>query len=185
MRRYYYISDDLDDLSEIERELEARGVSTPQIHVLSSDDAGLQQHHLNDVAPLMRRDVFRTTAKAAVFGFLSAVLVMSFAVFSGATDRVGWAPFILLAIVVMGFIAWEGGMWGIQEPNIHFKRFQEALDNGKHVLYVEVHKGKEEMLLKEIIDRHPGIEPAGREASSNGLLIGAEKSAHRFVKWAP
>ena len=185
MRRYYYISDDLDDLSEIERELEARGMSTPQIHVLSTDDAGLQQHHLNDVAPLARKDVFRTTAKAAVFGFLCAVLVMSFAIFSGATDRIGWAPFVLLAIAVMGFIAWEGGMWGIQEPNIHFKRFQEALEKGKHILYVEVTKGKQEMLLKEVISRHPGIQDAGWEPSSNGLLIGAEKGAHRFAKWAP
>ncbi|WP_461481527.1 NAD/FAD-utilizing enzyme [Porticoccus sp.] len=185
MRRYYFVSDDLDDLSSIEKELEERGISTPQIHVLSMDDAGLQQHHLNDVAPLMRRDVFRTVGKSAIFGFLSAVLVIFFAIFSGATESIGWAPFVLLALVVMGFITWEGGMWGIQEPNVHFKRFQEVLDNGKHVLYVEVSKGKQESMLKEVIGRHTKLQGAGWEPSANALLIGAENGAHRFVKWAP
>ena len=44
MRRHYYISDDLDDLKSIETELESNGITTPQIHVLSRDDAGLQAH---------------------------------------------------------------------------------------------------------------------------------------------
>ena len=35
MLRHYYISDDLDDLEAVELELEGKGVSTPQIHVLS------------------------------------------------------------------------------------------------------------------------------------------------------
>ena len=39
MKRHYYISSDLDDLELIERDLEEAGVSTPQIHVLSDDDA--------------------------------------------------------------------------------------------------------------------------------------------------
>lgn len=185
MRRHYFISDDLDDLSSIEKELEDRGISTPQIHVLSMDDAGLHHHHLNDVAPLMRKDVFRATGKAAVFGFLSAVLVLSFAVFSGATETVGWTPFVLLSVIVMGFITWEGGMWGIQEPNIQFKRFQEAINSGRHVLCVDVSKGKQETMMKEIISRHGKLQSAGSEVSSNGLLIGAENSVHRFVKWAP
>lgn len=116
MRRYYFVSDDLDDLSSIEKELEDRGISTPQIHVLSMDDAGLQQHHLNDVAPLMRKDVFRTTGKAAVFGFLSAVLVIFFAVFSGATESIGWVPFVLLALIVMGLITWEGACGVFRSP---------------------------------------------------------------------
>ena len=35
MRRHYFISDNLDDLEVFEEQLEAAGISTPQIHVLS------------------------------------------------------------------------------------------------------------------------------------------------------
>ena len=38
MLRHYFISDSLDDLEKFEDELEARGVATQQIHVLSLDD---------------------------------------------------------------------------------------------------------------------------------------------------
>lgn len=42
MMRYYYIRDNLDDLDQIEEELEASGLHTPQIHVLSNNDSGVR-----------------------------------------------------------------------------------------------------------------------------------------------
>lgn len=184
MRRHYYISDDLDDLKSIETELESNGITTPQIHVLSRDDAGLQAHELHHVPSFMKKDVVHSTSIAALFGVLCAVLVLSVAQFSGVTQTVGWVPFIFLAIVVMAFITWEGGMWGIHHPNIHFERFQQALDEGKHVLYVEVKK-KQEVILLSVINHHFGLQAAGTEDSSNELLISAENGANHFVKWAP
>ncbi len=35
MNRHYYISDNLDELERLEAELEASGIATEQIHVLS------------------------------------------------------------------------------------------------------------------------------------------------------
>ena len=55
MKRYYFISDDLDDLEAIETQLEAQGISTPQIHVLSEKDAEVESHHLHDVNSLMKQ----------------------------------------------------------------------------------------------------------------------------------
>lgn len=184
MRRYYYISDDLDDLESIEVELEQQGITTPQVHVLSKDDVGVKEHNLNKVPSLMKKDIVHSTSIAALFGFLCGVLVLFVAKYTGITETVGWAPFIFLAVVVVGFITWEGGMWGIQEPNIHFKRFEQTLAEGKHVLFVEVKKDQEN-ILKSVVDRHYNLLHAGTENSSNGFLISAENSAHNFVKWAP
>ncbi len=50
MRRFYYISDDLDDLEQIEHELESSGIARPQIYLLSNDDVGLEGHDVNRVA---------------------------------------------------------------------------------------------------------------------------------------
>lgn len=184
MNRYYFISDDLDDLEQVERELESRGIGTPQIHVLSRDDAGLQKHQLNEVPDFMKKDVVRSTIRGAVLGVLAAVIVLTVAHFLGWAESWGWVPFVFLAIVVLGFATWEGGMWGIQEPNAHFRRFEEALDQGKHVLFVEV-KGEEEAVLRDVVRRHPRLRDAGQEATRTELLIGVEKGWRRFVKWAP
>ena len=43
MKRFYYISDDLDDLERIEHQLEAGGIARPQIYMLSNDDVGLEK----------------------------------------------------------------------------------------------------------------------------------------------
>lgn len=49
MNRFYYISDNLSELEQVEQELEASGISTEQIHVLSEHDADLEPRRLNSV----------------------------------------------------------------------------------------------------------------------------------------
>ena len=48
MKRFYYMSDDLDNLERVEHDLEARGIARPQIYLLSNDDVGVEAH---DVTP--------------------------------------------------------------------------------------------------------------------------------------
>ena len=60
MKRFYYISDDLDDLVQIEHELEAGGIARPQIYLLSNDDVGLDNHDVNRVASFMKTDVIHS-----------------------------------------------------------------------------------------------------------------------------
>ena len=56
MLRHYFISNSLDDLEVFEEQLEAAGVSTPQIHVLSRNDAEVENHHhLHAVQSFMKR----------------------------------------------------------------------------------------------------------------------------------
>ena len=57
MNRHYYISDNLDELESIESELEARGINTEQIHVLSEQDADVEQRRLHDVNSLMKKEL--------------------------------------------------------------------------------------------------------------------------------
>ena len=54
MRRFYYISDDLDNLEQIEHELESGGIARPQIYLLSNDDVGLENHDVNRVASFLK-----------------------------------------------------------------------------------------------------------------------------------
>jgi cation transport regulator ChaC len=49
MNRHYYISDNLNDLETVENELEASGINSEQIHVLSEKVADVEQHHLHEV----------------------------------------------------------------------------------------------------------------------------------------
>ena len=99
MLRHYFISDSLDDLEVIEKQLEASGISTPQIHVLSRNDAEVEHHHhLHEVQSFMKRDIVHSTLRGALVGLCAFLLVPSVAYYAGWTDTAaGWLPFLFLA----------------------------------------------------------------------------------------
>ena len=130
MQRHFLISDDLDDLEHLEEELEAQGVSTPQIHVFTLDDTEAEKHvHLHDVQSIMKRDVVNSMIIGAILGaVLSASVLGATALLGWHQTAAGWIPFIFLAIIVLGFCTWEGGFVGIQTLNRHFKQFKATLE---------------------------------------------------------
>jgi len=185
MKRHYYISDDLDDLDHVEDELEKQGIATPQIHVLSLDDAGVENRpHLNPVEAVLKKDVVRGTEFGALVGAICAALVLAGAYLAGLTESVGWMPFAFLAVVVLGFCTWEGGLLGIQEPHQDFVRFQKDLEAGRHVFFVDV-TSEQEAVLAEIVGQHPGLQPAGSGQSTPEVVVLAQKKFNDAMQVLP
>ena len=183
MKRFYYISDDLDDLERIEHQLEAGGIARPQIYLLSNDDVGLENRDVNRVASFLKTDVIHAGEIGAVLGLAVASVILAVSHFSGIATQVGWAPFIFLAIVGFGFATWEAGFIGMQMPNVHFTRFEKALKQGRHVLFVETNR-EDKKKLKAVIKQYPGLERAGTEVTHTGALMWLLKYWERFRSWA-
>ena len=167
MKRFYFISDDLDDLERLEAELEDNGLQEPQIHVLSEDDAELARHRLNEVHSFMKTDVVHSAIRGAVLGLVAAFLALAVANLSGLPEAVGWAPFVFLAIVLLGFFTWEGGLFGIQETNSQFRRFEADLKHGRHIFIVDINPEQE-------------CAPGGQRTSGTGLDLGRAATIQRF-----
>jgi hypothetical protein len=91
MNRHYYISNNLDDLEAVENELEASGINSEQIHVLSQHVADVEQHHLHEINSLMEQDVVHSGEIGAVIGVPLAALVLGGAYWLGWTESAaGW-----------------------------------------------------------------------------------------------
>jgi hypothetical protein len=184
MQRHYFISENLDEVAKVERELDAAGLPTEQIHVLSNDDGGCEERHMHDVQSLMKKDVVRKLEWGALAGVVAAGLALALPHAFGLTRTVGWIPFVFLAIVLLGFATWEGGFFGIKTPNSRFRRFERALADGKHVLFVDVEPGQEPALAA-VQSRHPDLTDAGTGTSSPRWIVAAQRGMKRFVQWAP
>jgi len=185
MIRHYYVSDDLEDLANIEKELASAGLTAPQIHVLSEQDANVQNHNLNEVESVLKQDVVHSTEIGAVFGIAGAMATLVIAYFMGWTNStVGWVPFIFLAIVVLGFCTWEGGFIGIQNTNVNFKQFQEALKKGQHVLFVDASPDQEES-INNVVKAHSHLQVAGVGSATPYLVVRAQEMFSRFKKIMP
>jgi hypothetical protein len=185
MKRHYYISTDLDDLDHVEEELERAGVATPQMHVLSRDDAGVAMRpHLHPVEAVLKKDVVHGTEMGAVVGVVGAGLVLAVSYFSGVTETVGWVPFVFLAVIVLGFCTWEGGLLGIQEPHVDFVRFQEDLDAGRHIFFVDVDEEQEAALARIVAD-HPNLKASGEGTATPKIVVAAQKKFHDAMQTLP
>lgn len=183
MRRHYFISDDLDDLEVIEEQLESAGVATPQIHVLTAHDAELDDHeHLHRVQSFMKKDVVHSTLIGAAVGVCLFALVLAVAYFAGwTTTAAGWVPFLFLAIVVLGFSTWEGGLFGLHKPNFHLARFEQHIKNDKHILFVDLEHAQEE-ILASVLKSHPKLEPAGSESLHRHWFVAVQKKVPQFFR---
>lgn len=184
MKRHYYISDDLDDLEVIENQLEASGVTTPQIHVLSEDDSGVEEHHLHQVEAVLKKDVVHGTELGAIVGAVAAAAILLITWWTGLAETYTWVPSIFLSVIILGFCTWEGGLIGIQEPHTDFRRFQDDLHAGKHILFVDVDPEQEEILSK-VVAQHPRLQNAGEGESTPRLVVALQKKFTRFMQVAP
>lgn len=185
MQRHYLISNDLDDLEVLEDQLESAGITQPQIHVLSMQDADVERHpHLHHVPSLARSDLIYSTARGALVGVLGFVFVLAVAYFAGWTQTAaGWMPFVFLAIIILGFCTWEGGLWGIQRPNHNFRRFENALKDGKHVFYLDL-EPQQETVLQDVLRAHPNVELAGLGSSPHWLIRAEQKLLSLRHAWS-
>ena len=184
LSRHYFISEDLDELDEIEVELERVGIPAAQVHVLTRDNAGVEHHeHLHGVPSFMKRNVVHSAILGAVVGVPLAVAALAIPFMAGWTDTAaGWAPFLFLAIILLGFSTWFGGMHGLRLPNHHFERFQKLLDGGKHVLFVDI-EPSQEAALRRVTRHHPQLRRAGTGTPMPSWLIALENGTRKWWYW--
>jgi hypothetical protein len=183
MKRHYFIGDDLNDIAMVEKDLLENGIAAEQIHVLCLNDADAEIRHLHDVQSLMKKDVIHSTEIGALLGLAASALAIAVAHLTGIAAKIGWVPFVFLAIVLLGFLTWEGGLIGIQTPNFHFRRFEKALRAGEHVFFVDAHE-EQERIVQHIVAHHR-MRPAGTGSSSPRWLVRLQANVRRFFEWAP
>lgn len=183
MTRYFFISGDMDDLEHFEEELEASELVTEQIHMLTLDEREASKHrHLHEVTDLMKTDVLHSILIGAGIGLVASILLLALVHFLGWTQSpAGWLPFIFLAVILLGFFSWEGGLWGIDTPNMHFRRFEKVIKQGRHLFFVDVMPGKgHRKLLQRLVKEHPRIEPAGTAHGTPHWIVNWHHGLKRF-----
>jgi len=186
-KRNFFVSDDLEDLEAFERDLERSGIARSRIHLVTLDEPGAAHHkRLHEVTSLMKTDLLHSMIIGAVTGLAAAVIVLLLAHFAGWTDSAaGWIPFIFLAILVLGFFTWEGGLWGIDKPNVHFRQFEQLLKQGKHLFFVDLKHGKGGT-ARALLRDHPSVQAVGADRGAPEWLLTAQtRLKHFFTETFP
>lgn len=184
MKRHFYLARSLNDLDGVVKKLYAKGLTPPQVHVLTEDDAGLADHPLlQDVEAVLRTDVVHGTERGAVLGCVMAFSILLVSYVSGWAESFTWVPFIFLSIVALGFCTWEGGLLGIQMRNHRFKKFTKDLKAGMHVLLVDVKPSQEASVLQ--IVGASRLQNGGEGDGTPDWVVEARNKYSQFVEVMP
>lgn len=187
LKRHFFASDDLDDLESFELELEKADIVTPQVHVLTLDETGAANHsHLNEVTSFMKTDIVHSALLGALVGIVMAAFVIALAYLAGWHETgAGWIPFIFLAVILLGFFTWQGGLWGIESPNTRFKDFSRMLQDGQHLFFVDLEPGRGKV-VRRLARKHPGIQAVGVGAGAPHWLVSWQhRLKHFFTETFP
>lgn len=158
MKCMYYLAPTLKTTEEVSDDLHRVGVKDYNLHVVSKDESGLQQHRIHSSNWLETRDIVRDGFIGAGWGFIAGLigvgLLMYFDPF-GPAVRVPNYVYVILAGVATLFGAWVGGLTGIDSENKKIGKFHNELEAGKYLILVYVRKNQENTVRKMMQDEHP------------------------------
>ncbi len=157
MSQIKYLTDDIDELDAAEHDLEANGIPRSHIHVLSHDTLALREHDLPSVSEWSQREIMRYGTSGAVLGGLFFIAILGTAFALGLNDAVGWVVVTFVATAAFGFCLWEGGLMGIIQYNRDFSEYRNAIDNGEHLLVVDVDGPAQESTARYTVESHPHL----------------------------
>ena len=153
MKRQYFIADNLESIKQLENILLANYFEYEQLHVFNWNDKLVNKSRFNyrEINDCQKRNMWRSGLRGLVIGLTTAAILLTIVYSLGLyTNPAGWIPFVFLAIVAIGFFAWEGGIHGIQKQDEVCSRFMEALRNGQVVFFVDFTRNQEEILNEAI-----------------------------------
>lgn len=161
MKRLFFITPSLDDIEKAEADLTQQGVAEGHLHTLSNDDAEATKRDLHPLNSLGRKDTVHWMERGSILGAVLAIAVLVGAYFSDLTAAYTWAPFVLLALFLFGFSIWEAGLLGAHKTNSDFAQFDRDIDNGQHVLLVDIDDDIPEGTIKKTCEKYKTLRFAG------------------------
>lgn len=177
MKRLFYLVDSIDSLDEISDDLHKRGITDWRFHIVSKDEAGLYTHRLHSASILDRTDLPRFVERGMILGALfTLVLIVPMAL---------WGVFGLptSAYVAMGAFAiiaggWIGGFGGINGDNYRIRKFHRDIEDGRHLVMVDVPKSDVAEMKQLMTKNHPEARLQGESSSFNNPFATATGRAN-------
>lgn len=166
MRRLYYLTRSLDSTESISRDLHEEGISNWRFHVVSKDEAGLYKRHIHSANYLQKLDIIRSAEVGALIGF-GFGLAMSAALMTTAMfgSDLSWMVYAGVVAVFALFGSWVGGIWGLGHENYKIRQFHDALEAGRYLIMIDVHRDEKNELKALMARRHPEAQLMGVDST--------------------
>ncbi len=160
-RRLYFLLPDLESARAIERELLLAKVEDQHMHFLAREGINLGTLHVANL--LQRSDLLHGMGIGMVVGGATGALAGFLISATEAGAALGLGSVLILAILGALVGTWASGMIAVSIPNTQLRRFQDALEQGRILLMVDVPPKRVREIREMILSRHPEALAGGQE----------------------
>ncbi|MGI9295160.1 MAG: hypothetical protein ACR2PS_14365 [Pseudomonadales bacterium] len=174
MKRLYYLTDSIDCVEQISREVHRWGISDWHFHVLSKDRAGLSKHQNHTDSPLHQKSIVPTSERGAFIGLAAGIAAaLGASLFIPLLESIGRIPFAIVVFICALFGAWSVALFGMHEEQQKLRKFQADIESGKYLIMVDVRKDQIE-LVRKVMGQHPEALPATKGGRVSNSLASAK-----------
>lgn len=156
MKCLYYLAPTLDSARHISDDLHAVGVRDFFLHVISKDEAGLEQRHIPSGNYLETLDLARDGLIGGVIGFCAGLigvgLLKYFAPFGPDVPNIVY--FATVAVATL-FGTWDGGLTGIATENKKLAAFHDDIESGRCLILIYAPQEQEGTVIRRMRAGHP------------------------------
>ena len=162
LRRLYFLVPDVPTATKVVDELLLARVEWKHIHLLARKGTALEDlpeavlSQTSDLVPALQRGI----SAGAATGMLAGLVAMAFPP-AGLTVAGG----LLLAMTGAGagFGALMATMTGVGIPSSRLERFQDAINEGRLLMMVDLPRGRVEEIEARVRSQHPEVDIGGTD----------------------
>jgi len=161
MNCLYYLARTLESTRRISNDVRALGVNDSLLHVISKDEAGLQEQHIHSSNYLETLDLVRDGLIGAALGLIAGVFGVALLKFFEPFGP-NIPPVVYFATVAVAtlFGAWDGGLMGIASENRKLAKFHDDIEHGWYLILIYTPKDQEAAVREMMRARYPEAELA-------------------------
>ena len=160
-RRLYFLLPDIESARTIERELLLAKVEDQHLHFLARE--GIQLGTLHVANLLQRSDLLHGMGIGMVAGGVTGAVVGFLVSATETGAALGLGSVLILAALGALVGTWASGMIAVSIPNTRLRRFQNALEQGRILLMVDVPPRRVREIRELILSRHPEALAGGQD----------------------
>ena len=159
-RRLYFIMPDLASARAMMNDVLLARIDERHIHFLAK--RGTSMDGLHEANILQKSDLVHGAQVGMALGAVLGIILGGIMVLAGAADD-RWQIATVLGTGIIGalFGLWVASMVGCAVPNSRLRRFQQAIDDGKLLLMVDVPKHRVDEVRSLLSAEHPEAEDRG------------------------
>ncbi len=156
MQRIYFLVPDLVTTHAIVDEAKAMGVEERHIHVIGSGKVPLED--LPEASLLQKSDFLAAIERGIPLGAATGLLAgLVTIIVPGGVAMSGGALLATMAAGA-GIGSWMASMVALDIPNSRHKAFEEAIEQGKFLMLIDVPKDRVAEIKEMVIRHHPEAE---------------------------